>query len=220
MARHTYDLRGVSQRDFEDFVFDHPVHPPGSARTWYHQLDPEILFDRVRNAACFIAMFEDAGSLLNKYPVDQLEQGFWAMSSAGFTGNVDEMIWQTGLPIQSKEALIHAMFPLYRDLFADHPLGEAAHMWWDGLAYTINPMKRIDRAGNDDHRRIQDAMFLTLVKILALGSPVCEGAALHGLNHVLHPDTVPVIEAYISKNPHLSDDAITYARGCAQGKAM
>ena len=84
----------------------------------------------------------------------------------------------------------------------------------------INPMKRIDREGNDNHRRIQDAMFETLVKILNLESRQCQGAAMHGMKHVFHPETSEVIERYIAANPQLSANTLVCAKACAKGQAM
>jgi hypothetical protein len=220
MAGNTIDVRRASRKAFEDFVFDHEVHGVGSPDVWYHQLDLEILYDPANNARRLIEMFEGARSLLDKYTRAQLEQGCWALFGAGFDGNLEVLIWDSELPIDTKEALIHAMYIMYRDLFAADPLGEACEMWWDGLAYAINPMKRADPDGNSDHKRIQNAMFETLSKIVFLDAKHCQFAALHGLNHVFHPDTDDLVRGYVERNPDLSDEEVEYAAICANGKAL
>jgi len=81
-------------------------------------------------------------------------------------------------------------------------------------------MHRADPANNAAHKRIQNAMFETLSKILKLDSVDCQSAALHGLNHVFHPETKSVVKNFIESNPDLSDEFVEYATLCANGQAM
>ena len=93
-------------------------------------------------------------------------------------------------------------------------------MWWDALAYCINPMKHVDPVGNPFHKRIQDVMFKTLAQILELDSPDCQSAALHGFNHVLHPDAKALVDDFIRRSPDLPQEYIDYAYHCVAGRAM
>jgi len=220
MAKMTIDIRGASLSEFQDFVFDHEVHPVGSAQTWYHQFDLTIHYDANRNAALLTRVFMDARSLLDNYEKSKLEQGFWAMMGSGFDGNVNDLIWESSISIGAKEKLISSMYYLYSDLFSHEPLGETCGMWWDGLAYEINPMRRVDTINNMEHRRIQNAMFETLAKILKLEQCHCQFAALHGLNHVFHPDTNNLIKSFVQSRPDLTDEEVEYATACANGTAM
>lgn len=216
----TIDIRNASLDAFQSFVFDHDVHEIGSEQTWYHDPGLTVLFDPEHSATCFTEMLENAGSLLSRFDRAQVEQGCWAMFGAGSDGNLNELIWHDDVSIQAKETLIESMYDVYRDLFSHDPLGEACEMWWDGLAYDIHPMGVADVVHNPEHRRIQDAMFKTLAKILKLNSIDCQSAALHGLNHVAHPDTERLIESFIKDHPELSDESIEYARLCAKGQAL
>ncbi|WP_208347414.1 hypothetical protein [Pseudaestuariivita rosea] len=219
MPRTVIDIRNASLDQFKDFVFDHAVHSIGSDQVWYHQFDLEIRFDDEHNARCFIKMLTDAKGLLSKYDSEKLEQGCWAMFS-GFDGNLNYLIWDSAIPIKTKEDLIASMYFIYRDLFAVDPLGEACEMWWDGLAYEIHPLKRADPENNPHDKRIQDAMFEVLSKILLLESVHCQSAALHGLNHVAHPDTENIVKKYVESHPELSEADIDYAYRCAKGNAL
>ena len=220
MTGKTIDVRQATLREFQEFVFEHDVHDVGSSDVWYHQFDLVIRYDPANNAQRLIELFKRAESLFDKYSRAQLEQGCWALFGAGFHGNLTTLIWDSELPIETKESLIHAMFYMFRDLFAADPLGEACEMWWDGLAYDIHPMKRADPRNNPEHKRIQSAMFETLSKILCLDAKHCQFAALHGLNHVYHPNTGDFVRDYVESNPALSDEEVEYATFCANGEAM
>ncbi|MEL6839503.1 MAG: hypothetical protein AAFP85_09435 [Pseudomonadota bacterium] len=206
--------------EFLNFVFDHEVRPVGSDKTWYHQFDLDIHYDPYHNAELFTCVFLDARSLLDSYEKSKLEQGFWAMTGAGFDGNLNDIIWESSIAIGAKEKLISSMYYLYRDLFSQEPFGETCEMWWDALAYEINPMKRVDTINNTEHRRIQSAMFETLAKILDLDQHHCQFAALHGLNHVFHPETDDLIKNFVKSHPDLTDLEVEYATACANGRAM
>ncbi len=220
MPETTIDIRKASLPEFEDFIFDHDVHGAGSDKAWYNQLDLVIYYDAAHSAQCLIEMFQNARSLPSKHDRAKLEQGCWAMFGSGFEGNLNDLIWKSKIPLETKEELISSMFFMYRNLFASDPLGEACEMWWDSLAYDIHPMGVADPANNPAHKRIQRAMFETLSKILELDSVDCQLAALHGLNHVFHPDTKSVVKNYVDSNPDLSDAAVEYATLCANGLAM
>lgn len=220
MTQNTYDIRTASQREFEDFVFDHDPKVFGANDAWYHRLDTTVKYDATHSAQCFIKMFRSAASLFAKYEREKLEQGFWAMTGASFDGSLDDLVWRSHIATELKEELIEAMFFIFRDVFARDPLGEACEMWWDSLAYCIHPMKHVDPVGNPVHKRIQDAMFKTLAEIFKLGSPDCQSAALHGFNHVLHPDTKALVDDYAKRRPDLPRDFIDYAYHCVAGRAM
>ncbi|MEM6416122.1 MAG: hypothetical protein AAF720_15875 [Pseudomonadota bacterium] len=220
MAENVFDIREASLIDFEAFVFDHDVHPVGSENVWYHQFETVILFDAKHNALRFTELLENSETLFRKYDLPRLEQGCWAMFGSGFQGNLSDLIWEQDIPIEIKVSLIEAMFFVYRDVFAKDTLGHACEMWWDGLAYDIHPMQIADPKNNLEHKRFQDAMFTTLRKILQLDNLDCQFAALHGLNHVAHPETETVIKQYVATHSELSEEEVEYAILCANGGAI
>lgn len=220
-ARQVYfDLRHADLLQFQAFIFDHAVPERTHDENWYFDSNLWIDYDEEINADLFMKLFKGSRELLDKYPRGQIEQGCWAMMSDGLDGDVHQLIWDSKIDTQTKERLIESMFDLYANLFSTDPLETAGFMWWDSLAYDFNPMNRADPEGNEEHRRIRDAMFRTLTRILQLEPLACQRAALHGLNHVLHPDTETVIDEYLAKSTELTEDDRKYALACSHGKAL
>jgi hypothetical protein len=220
MKKIVFDLSDASLKEFEEFVFEHEVHHVGSDQVWYHEAGLTIRYDADHNARSFAEMFRDARSWPSKFDRFKLEQGCWAMFGAGFEDNLNDLIWKSEASLSSKVTLISSMFFVYRDLFSSDPLEGACEMWWDGLAYVIHPMRIVDPANDASHRRIQEAMFQTLAKILTLDVRHCQIAALHGLNHVAHPETKDLIMSFIAHHQELSAEEIEYAIACANGEAL
>lgn len=105
-----YDIRMASQREFEDFVFDHDPKIFAINDTWYHRLDTTVKYNASQSAQCFIEMFRTSDDLFLKYDRERLEQGFWAMTGSGFDGNLADLIWRSNIAPELKEELIGAMF--------------------------------------------------------------------------------------------------------------
>jgi len=92
-------------------------------------------------------------------------------------------------------------------------------MWWDSLAYGYFCGNK-NRVHSDEEKNMQDVMFETLCQILKLDSEACQGAALHGLGHLVHPDTEKVIRAWIAEHPDLPEEDVDYAEDCIAGRIM
>ena len=172
----------------------------------------------------FAELFGHSAELLDRYSREQLDQGIWAMMRSGFEGNVDDLIWgenpwrkEEGLDVAEKERLIRSMYDLFAGLFSVDPLEGSSDMWWDRIAHYY-PGKHSREHG--DTRRVLDAMFGTLVRILELKSEPCQLAALHGLGHLQHPDTERVITDHIRAYPKLSDDHKEYAILCMNDEML
>lgn len=88
-------------------------------------------------------------------------------------------------------------------------------MWWDSLCYDWHCGNKKRENGGDD-LELQDIFFNTLVKVLALDSWIRQGAALHGLGHLHHPDTAQVVTRFVESHPTLTEDQITYAYAAAR----
>lgn len=220
-ARQKYvDLRQADLRQFEAFIFDHDTPERKQDSEWYFDRNLWIDYDEERNAELFMELFKESLELLERYSRDQLEQGCWAMMSGGLKGSVHQLIWGSELDTRIKERLIESIFDLYANLFSSDPLDTTCDMWWDSLAYDFNPMNRADPEGIDEHRRVRDTMFHTLTRILQLESPACQRAALHGLNHVLHPNTETVVSEYLAEHPELTKEVREYALTCSRGDAI
>jgi hypothetical protein len=67
---------------------------------------------------------------------------------------------------------------------------------------------------------MQEVMFETLSWILSLDSDIWQGAALHGLSHLHHPQTGALIQNYLSKHLSLPEEWKKVARAAARFELM
>lgn len=210
----TYDLRKCSYDEFLEFVFDHPV----KKERWYWRTKVEIIFDAVHNTELLTELFSNARPLLERYSREQLDQGFWALQS-GVDGLLPYVMFDQSVPFEKRADCIRSMFFLYRDLFAVDDLGTSCNMWWDCIS-SSNQVGWRSQSILGDNIKVQDVMFETLTKILYLESEECQGAALHGLGHLRHPNTEKVIRDWIATQPDLPEDDLEFAEACITGDIM
>lgn len=212
----TIDLRGATYEEFIDFVFDRPVNPVTDGRTrpsgWYWEI--EILFDPSAFAAFYIRLFTEPAELLAKFTGEQLEQGFWVLQCSGIEWGVSDLIWSQELPFQVRASIVRSMFELFAKLFAVNPLDTSPGMWWDSIAYDWHCNIRARANGGED-LLMQDVMFETLQKILHLRPRHVRMAALHGLGHLHHPNTQPVIDDWLRKQGDTDTELVEYAHAAA-----
>lgn len=213
-----YDLIGASFEEFVAFLFDHevilvPEYGKTEPEPWYWTA--EVIFEPVSVACNYVRLFSDPEFLLSIFSVEKLEQGFWAIKSSNIECAVTEIIWHEQVPFVIRENCVRSMFHLFGKLFATVPLDTAPNMWWDSLAYDWHCGNRSRSNGGEDEQ-MQDIMFETLEKILALPSLECQTAALHGLGHLHHPATAQLIDQYIQRNPAIDEDLRDYALAAAR----
>jgi len=220
-----FDLRGMSFEAFLDLLFEHPVADKNKKeKEWYWNLDVNrwIDMDRAHVAALYVELFSRSGELLTCYSKDKLEQGLWfIMGASSLDFAAGELLRDEGLEMGLKEKMIESMYFLYEKLFYSETLeGNSCYMWWDVFARDYAFPGSRDPANAESEERIQTAMFRTLVKILALDSDLCQYAALHGMNHLRHPDTEKAVQDFLKKNRHLTADQIDYAKKCITGDVL
>ncbi len=119
------------------------------------------------------------------------------------------VLWKYESPIEPRLECIRAMYHVFEDVIAKLPAGVefgAGYMWWDhvcwNFSWDIQQREKIQKGDyyhllSADERALDDCMFETIVRVLALGEIRCEDAALHGLNHLYHPRGRAVVQAYI-----------------------
>ncbi len=215
-----YDLRNISFDEFLNFIFDHEVvdlHDKGEP--WYYD-EMWIDWNKEFVANLFIELFNRSDELLVRFSPEKLEQGFWAVVGPNLECNAYNLIHDDDVDVAVKEKLICSMYFVYEKLFANNPLDTSSNMWWDCLAYGYYEGGPRNPANDEEDRRIQNAMFSTLIKILSLKSEACQGAALHGLGHLRHPKTEGVIADFIKRNSQLTSEQIAYAKACITGDIM
>lgn len=212
------DLTGCSFNDFVSFLFarDVPVDPETDDSWSNHAevvFDPELICDH------YIRLFNSPKFLLKQFSKAQLEQGFWVILGPNLNCSAHEIVLDSDLPFDKKEACIASMLNLFKLLFANEPLDGSPHMWWDSFCYDWHCGNRKRERGGED-LLLQDAMFQTLSRILSLDSGTCQAAALHGLGHLHHPDTVNLVARYIQARPSLGKELKEYAVAASQFKIL
>lgn len=83
-------------------------------------------------------------------------------------------------------------------------------MWFDLLRYF----------GQDRDQRVVDEIYLALEKILFMDSFDCQGAALHGLGHLDHPDKKDLITKYLREHRDLHPEVRRYAKAAIKGNVL
>lgn len=134
--------------------------------------------------------------------------------------SVKGLIFNSKLDLVKRLKLIESLYFLYKNVFQINPIRYHCNMLWDGLAYCYTMDSAPYGCTQQDYWQIQATMFSTLTKILQLPSKDCQAGALHGLNHVRHPDTEIVIRQYLADHPALSEDEIDYATYCMKFEMM
>jgi hypothetical protein len=115
-------------------------------------------------------------------------------------------------------------------------------MWWDMILHTfwgmadkfdyaslgdskqiLKTMRRralvFDYSGlSEDSKQILEAVYQTLLKILALDHAACQWSALHGLGHLHHPLGRETVQNYLDTHRgELSDEDAEWIGYCRDG---
>lgn len=217
-----YDLLGASFEEFVVFLFDHDVVPiPQNVNEgpepWYWRA--EVLFEPIRAASDYVRLFTEPEFLGARFSNIQLEQGFWAIQSSNIECSVTEIVWHRHVPFVMRANCVRSMFHLFEKLFSTMQSETAVEMWWDSLAYDWHCGNRLRQSGGEDEE-MQDVMFETLAKILALPSSTCQASALHGLGHLHHPETQTLIDRYLATNLGIESGLREYALAASRFEVM
>jgi hypothetical protein len=210
------DLTNSSFDDFVAFLFDRDVSLESEGRDyWYWHV--EVEFDPKKIGAYYVQLFRQPEFLLTRFTKLQLEEGFWAIQGPNLDCSVSRIIDDSDQPLSIREECIGSMVDLFRRLFATEPFDSSVQMWWDSLCYDWHCGNRNRERGGED-LELQDMFFQTLAKVLAIDSWICQGAALHGLGHLHHPQTKELIERFIDEHPSLTQERKAYALDAARFK--
>jgi hypothetical protein len=208
----------ISQYTFDEFVsflFDHevPEGPPHKRNLWYSGTE----ITHIPSLTCkhYIRLFLQPRVLLERFSKAQLKQGFWAIPSWNLECSVNHLLGDTDLPFAEKEQCMRSMVDLFKYFFAAEPLDSSGYMWWDALCYDWHcGVRKRDNGGED--LQLQEVIFETLSEILALDSEFCQRAALHGMNHLHHPETEKRVNRHLSEHPSLGAGQKEYALAAAR----
>ena len=179
----------------------------------------EVEIDARKLCSYCAQLFERPQFLLSRFTKQELEEGFWQIMGYTHGWSLGDLMEYSDAPLSSRKECIESMAVLFERLFANKPLDTSVHMWWDSLCYSWHCGNRKRERGGED-LELQDIYFQTLAKVLAIDSWICQGAALHGLGHLHHPDTPALISRYIEKHLSLNQEQVAYAQAAARFEVL
>jgi hypothetical protein len=221
----TVNLTKFSFEEFVSSLFDHEAppksekHDPESEKydPWYFHVQVE--FDAKTICGYYVRLFRQPEFLLSRFTKPQLEEGFWAIQGPNLDCSVSRIIDDSDQPLSIREECIGAMPDLFKRLFAAEPLNTSVQMWWDSMCYDWHSGNRNRESGGED-LDLQDMLFHALAEVLAIDSWICQGAALHGLGHLHHPDSKELIERFVEEHPSLTQEQKAYALAAARFEVL
>ncbi|RYG32602.1 hypothetical protein EON81_20240 [bacterium] len=143
------------------------------------------------------------------YPARNLNFGVWRMfGDPCWYRNV----FQSGeIPFAQIEPVYRSLVVPYRDyvqhLPEDEPIDNGLYMLWHMLL-----------AHQHFAPRIENLCLEILEEILAIQDGRCQWAALHGLNHLEHPDRPSVVQRYIDR--YGTPESLSALEAIRDGEAM
>ncbi|WP_230661584.1 hypothetical protein [Psychrobacter sp. I-STPA10] len=218
------NLENGCYQDFLQFIthanisleFDNRVYEtPQPAQNWIDGNPPQLL-------AYYRQFFQQSDVLFNQYGLKKMNDALSFILSH-FDYGFETLAYDSRIDFEARKTVIEAIYDLYAKLFVSDAIEHHRYMLWDGLAFSYTMELFSYHCKEEDIIPLQNVMFATLNKILQLDSKECQYGALHGLNHLQHPDTKTSIEQYIATQADLDNldyDDIKFARACITGRVM
>jgi hypothetical protein len=174
--------------------------------------DPDLM---LRHASAFC---REARAWMESYSGPAFSQGcFWLFSEHGPIG--DTLYMHPG-GAESKRTFISSIPELYKQLatWKDEAVLMALFGLWDSLCYGFKSGRH--EPMTDELLMLREACKDALVRQLNTPDVLAQDAALHGFNHLAHPEGVGIILAWVETHPDLEKSRKDYAQQCAAGKAL
>ena len=216
--------RDLSFDAFVEFQFGHAIRAHGNP--WYFDTDGDWWDPEPRTGIAYLTrLFANGPEVLQWFSDAQIAQGLTGLVN---TMAVGDQPWMRDpvTPAKERAAVWGAIADFFRDVLAPKcapvlghnaseagpPINGVTYMWWESFPGFANP---------DDLRRalVDDAELECLECVLALDSPACQEAALHGLGHWVRrePRCVEVIDRYLASGKAVVPELISYARSARSG---
>ena len=215
-------LTDLSFEAFVEFQFGHAV----GAHPWQLGIDADWWEPEPRTGIAYLTrLFLDGRSVLEWYHDDQIAQGLTGLVN---TMAVGDQPWMRDpvTPAEQRAAVWGAIAAFFRDVLeprcapvlghnateAGPEINGVTYMWWESCPGFTNP---------DDPQRtlVDDAELACLEAILALDSPACQEAALHGLGHWVRrePRCEAIIDRYLECGKAGMPELVEYAKAARCG---
>jgi hypothetical protein len=219
-----FDLSALSYPQFLAFFFDRPIASDKEQYDLFRSgIDYFIASNPTTVVAHVQAMCRTFSELTKAYSNEQLDQGLWAVFGAGIS--CERFLFDLTVDLGSRIDCIESMCLPFRDVVEHSNLD--AHesfywMWWDVILHAFwNIFYETDdryEALSDDGKRMLDAIYRTLLKILSLNHKACQWSALHGLGHLHHPLVRETVQSYLNAHrKELTDEDAQWVEDCGNG---
>lgn len=178
------------------------------------------------------------------YSHEQLDQGLWAVFGADIS--CEQYLFDPSVDPALRIACIEAMYLPFRDVVTQYEgdIRETFYwMWWDMILHTFwvsTDHYKFDLSGlsaseliekwrqlalthdysslTSDQTKMGEAIFRTLLKILALDHRGCQWCALHGLGHLHHPLVQDTVQNYLDvRRSELTGEDLQWIEACRDG---
>lgn len=145
-----------------------------------------------------------------RYSAAQLSQGLWAMFGP-YPGMWGDLLIAEELPFEHRERALRSLIVPYRVYVKGWSPDEAMpHGWWMLWDHVL-------QTGMSDETK--EVALKCFKEILAIEDARCQAYALHGLNHLSHPNRPAVVQEWM--DAHRDEDwNWEWVEACRDGRAM
>lgn len=243
-----FDSSRLSYQEWIDFFFNRTVIEDVALST--NEFTNGYTFFDVSDPAGIIShltrMCREFSILADRFSLPQIDQGIWVIF--GPTFEYQRCLFDRSVPVSMRVECIRSMYQVYADFVAPsdvEAMENCFYMWWDLIGESFwsefydysqlhDPSAPLDEllSNGEENRyvldkldedswQILDAIFETLVRILALDDARARQAALHGLGHSHHPHVKAVVQGFIDAHRgELTDEALEWVERCRDGTMM
>jgi len=224
------DLSTLTPEQFSTFFFDRPIVEGLGAKHKLFLGEFECFAISPSDPAAFVAnvkaMCLNFGNLAKIYSPDQLDQGLWTIF--GGVLHCEEYLFDPTIEGSLRVDCVESMYLPFRDVAANLTIDVKKSfywMWWDIVLHGLYPVPKEYKHGyltlTNDQSQMIDTIFQTLSKILALDHRGCQLCALHGLGHLYHPSSEPLVQRYLDKyRANFSDEDVQWIEGCRDSSVL
>lgn len=219
-----FDLSALSYSQFLDFFFDRPIVRNDQQHDLFRGGIDSFTASKPATVVAHVqAMCESFSELTKVYSHEELNQGLRAVFGAGIS--CEQYLFDPTVDLGLRIGCIESMYIPFRDVVA-HSLVDKRDsfyfMWWDMVLHTFwgsyyatdDKYQKL----SVDGRQMFDAMYPTLLKILALDHPACQWSALHGLGHLRHPQGREMVQNYLDAHrDELAVEDVRWLEACRDG---
>jgi hypothetical protein len=217
-----WDLKAFVRSVFGPPTYEAPVEGEPDWTVWQEAFrttlvpgedhDPELLLS---HSAAFC---RSAGTWMKPYSGKAFLNGSFQIFN--HLTQVGEALFEQPVLFEVKTAFAASIPELYPQLahWKDPDAEMALFGLWDSLLYGFKS-GMLD-LNNSELRNLQEAFLQSLSRQLDMDFELAQDSALHGLNHLAHPQGSHLISAWIERHPKLDDTRKGYALQCAAGKAL